>query len=183
MARWQYQGLVEPISLLKETVSLNNWIPVYPDKINGLKRNPYFDVFNLFTVPITPFVSLDKWASEYPDILNIVKRALTVNNQFIYVAPVAPQVYLDKWAPSYPNRVNVKQRVQPIDFTIWQDWTTIDVNFGTVPVTPVNAMEIYFRRYLQDVLSVQTIGPPVIPNPGVETANTLYLRRYLQDPI
>jgi hypothetical protein len=41
----------------------------------------------------------------------------------------------------------------------------------------------YYRRYLQDTLTVQTIGPLVSLPAGTETADTTYMRRYLQDTL
>ena len=61
-----------------------------------------------------------------------------------------------------------------------------DKTIGGAPVvtppTPAPLYTDYFRRYLNDVESIQAVGPVVVPASEPETDLTRYLRRYLNDP-
>ena len=78
------------------------------------------------------------------------------------------------WFPQAPsNNVDVLQRTQ----------LGVGYSILTIPIIPVFLLEFYFRRYLQDTLTIELVGPALVASTGVETAETTYLRRYLQDPL
>jgi hypothetical protein len=83
-----------------------------------------------------------------------------------------------EWTPNAPSgSVGSGQRAQlAIGYS---GIAIINPNPPPPPIIPIDVN--YFRRYLNDVASINSIGPAIPIPAGSETSDTVYFRRYLND--
>lgn len=110
MILFQYQALAEPVFTgTIEVVTLDKWIPSYPNRLDPLKRlNGGSFLLDPFGETQKETVFLDKWFFQLPERLNRARSA-TREPYLSYptFTPVPPpMVSVDMWFVQHPERLN-----------------------------------------------------------------------------
>lgn len=110
MILFQYQALAEPVFTgTIEVVTLDKWIPSYPNRLDPLKRlNGGSFLLDPFGETQKETVFLDKWFFQFPERLN---RARSVTREpylnYPTFTPMPPvMVSVDMWFVQQPERLN-----------------------------------------------------------------------------
>jgi hypothetical protein len=158
----------------KETIFIDKWQPIYPVRLDRSKRVLPLDFTTIdahFGFAPVVKATLDSWIPTYPSRLDRVKRIFAGIPFFWDGGEKIESIFINKWIPTYPNRLDPRKPLVREGL----------YSCVLLQVATVLTMD-YYRRYLNDTTGSIYAGPAVSLPAGIETDDTTYFRRYLDDP-
>lgn len=107
MARFQYQGHVEPVLSNPPVLDTNEWYPIYPDSVPVNKRQQP-DSYSFVQI-VQNITTIDVWHPEYPDFARRKEVRAERHRSHIERFEI-PAIPIDYWHPEFPDYFKPRSR-------------------------------------------------------------------------